>query len=51
MASDAGLVSTKEEIISIGGTVRGADTALVLIPAYSNEFFNLEIKEIIAMPR
>jgi len=51
MASDAGLISTKEEIISIGGTARGADTALVLIPAYSNEFFNLEIKEIIAMPR
>jgi len=51
MASDAGLFPTNEEIIAIAGTRRGADTALVLLPAYSNEFFNLKIREIIAMPR
>ena len=51
MAADAGLVPTDEEIIAIAGTGRGADTALVLMPAHSNEFFDLNIREIIAMPR
>ena len=51
MAADAGLFPTDEEIIAIAGTGRGADTALVLLPAYSNEFFDLNIREIIAMPR
>jgi hypothetical protein len=51
MAADAGLVRTDEEIISIGGTGRGADTALVLQPEYTHRFFNLKVKEIICKPR
>ena len=51
MAADAALVSPDEEVIAIAGTDRGADTALVLVPAYSNEFFKLKVREIIAMPR
>ncbi|NIT04277.1 hypothetical protein GTO10_05150 [Candidatus Saccharibacteria bacterium] len=51
MAADAGLVTPQEEIISIAGTDQGADTALVVVPAYSNEFFDFQVKEIIAMPR
>jgi hypothetical protein len=51
MAADAGLVRTDEEIISIGGTGRGADTALVLQPNYVHHFFNLRVKEIICKPR
>ncbi len=51
MAADAGLVRTDEEIISIGGTGRGADTALVLQPDYVHHFFNLRVKEIICKPR
>jgi len=51
MAADAGLVRTDEEVISIGGTGRGADTALVLQPDYVHHFFNLRVKEIICKPR
>jgi hypothetical protein len=51
MAADAGLVHTDEEIISIGGTGRGADTALVVQPNYVHHFFNTRVKEIICKPR
>jgi hypothetical protein len=51
MAADAGLVRTDEEIISIGGTGRGADTAAVIQPSYTHRFFNLKVKEIICKPR
>jgi len=50
MAADANLISPKEEVIAIGGTSQGADTAIVLKPAYSTNFFDLKIREIIAMP-
>jgi hypothetical protein len=51
MAADAGLVSPGEEIVAVAGTGRGADTALVLTPAFSVDFFALKVHEIIAMPR
>jgi hypothetical protein len=51
MAADAGLVRTDEEIISIGGTGRGADTAAVIQAANVHHFFNLKVKEIICKPR
>jgi len=51
MAADAGLVRTDKEVVSIGGTGRGADTALVLQPDYVHHFFNLRVKEIICKPR
>ena len=51
MAADAGLVRVDEEIISIGGTGRGADTAVVLQPSYSHRYFDLRVKEIICKPR
>jgi hypothetical protein len=51
MAADAGLASTEEEIIAIGGTGRGADTAAVIQPSYTHRFFNLRVKEIICKPR
>jgi hypothetical protein len=50
MAADAGLVRTDEDVISIGGTARGADTALLLRPANSSDLFNLKIQEIICKP-
>ena len=50
MAADAGLVRTDEDVISIGGTVRGADTALLVRPANSSDIFNLKVKEIICKP-
>lgn len=50
-AADAGLISVKEDIIAIGGTSRGADTALVIRPSNVFDFFNLKVKEIICKPR
>jgi len=51
MAADAGLISVNEDVIAIGGTSTGADTAVVLRPAFSTEFFSLKVREVIAMPR
>jgi uncharacterized protein len=51
MALDAGLIPYGEEIITVGGTGRGADTAAVIVPAHSIKFFDTKIKEIICMPR
>jgi hypothetical protein len=50
-AADAGLIPTEREVIAVGGSSRGADTALVLEPACSIRFFNLKVREIIAKPR
>ncbi len=51
MAADAGAVRTDEEVISIGGSGRGADTAVVLNPVNTTDFFNLKVKEILCKPR
>jgi hypothetical protein len=51
MAADAGLVSTLEPCISVGGTGQGADTAILLKPAHAQNFFDLKILEILAKPR
>jgi hypothetical protein len=51
MAADAGLLDMSQEVISIAGTGEGADTALVLKPAYTRTFDDLEIREILAKPR
>jgi hypothetical protein len=51
MAADAGLLDVSKEIISIAGTGEGADTAIVLKPAYTRRFRDLEILEILAKPR
>ncbi len=51
MALDAGLIPYGEEIISVGGTGRGADAACVIVPAHSSQFFDTKIKEVICMPR
>jgi hypothetical protein len=50
MAADAGLVAVGVPLISVGGTGRGADTALVLTPANTQSFFDLQVQEIICKP-
>ncbi len=50
MAADAGLVRTDEDVISVGGTGKGADTALVLRPAISSRLFDLRVRETICKP-
>lgn len=51
MAADAGLISTAEPCLSIGGTGEGADTALLLKPANAQTFFDLRVVEILVKPR
>ena len=51
MAADGGLLPTDSEIIAIGGTGKGVDTAVVLKAAHQGDFFDMRIHEIIAMPR
>ena len=49
MAADAGMLSGND-IIAIGGSSRGADSALVLKPANQSDFFDMRIREIICKP-
>jgi hypothetical protein len=50
MAADAGLIGLDRDVIAIAGSSKGADTALVIKPANSTNFFDLYVKEIIAKP-
>ena len=50
MASDSGLVRTDEDVISIGGTGHGADTAVLLRPVNTRNFFDLKVKEVLCKP-
>jgi hypothetical protein len=47
MATDAGLIKTGENVISIAGAGSGADTALVIRPANTHNFFELRVKEVL----
>lgn len=50
MAADAGAIPIGKPVVVIAGTSKGADTALVVQPAHSNNFFDLYVSEIIAKP-
>jgi len=51
MALDAGLIPYDREVIALGGTGEGVDTALVCRPRHGKDFFNFEVREIICKPR
>lgn len=51
MALDAGAIPYGEEVIAIGGTARGADTAVIIRPQYSSNILDTRICEIICKPR
>lgn len=50
MAADAGCFSPDEYVLCIAGTGRGADTVMVVKPAYSSEFFDFAVREIVCKP-
>jgi hypothetical protein len=50
MAADAGLIRTDEDVISVGGTDSGADTAAVIKPANVSRFFDLRVRGILCKP-
>ena len=51
MAADSGALSMEGEVIAVGGTANGADVACVIKPAHSNNFYGLQIREVICMPK
>jgi hypothetical protein len=51
IAADQGAVGIDEEVIAVGGTSSGADTVAVIRPANTSSFFDLQVREIVAMPR
>jgi hypothetical protein len=51
MALDSGLIPAGKEVVAMGGTGRGADTAVVVMPAHSQNFFETRVLEIICKPR
>ena len=50
MALDAGVISYGADIVCIGGTGRGLDTAVVMTPSHANRIFETKIHEILCMP-
>ena len=51
IAADQGVVPVDEEIIAVGGTASGADTVCVIQPSHTASFLDLQVREIVAMPR
>ncbi len=50
MCVDTGLLKPGDEVISVGGSGRGADTAIAVRPYGYNEVLKSNVIEIIAMP-
>ena len=50
MAADAGTLSGND-IVAVGGSSRGADTALILKPAHQGTVFDMRIREVVCKPR
>jgi hypothetical protein len=50
MSLDAGLIPYGEKIIAIGGTINGADTAVIITPAHAQYILETKIHEIICKP-
>jgi uncharacterized protein len=51
IAADQGAIAVDKEVIAVGGTATGADTVCVIMPAHTSNFFDLQVREIVAMPR
>ncbi len=50
MAAEAGLITSDEEVVAVGGTGHGADTAVVLKSGYAASLFDTKIRAILCMP-
>ena len=49
MAADGGAISI-EKTIAVGGTTKGSDCAIVVLPAHASNFFDFRVLEILAKP-
>ena len=50
MAADGGLLPPNEPIVAIGGTGRGADTAVIMRAAHANHILETKIDRILCKP-
>ena len=50
MAAEHGYISPEREIVAIAGSHHGADTAVVLKPAYAADMFSTKIRQLLCMP-
>ncbi len=50
MALDAGCIPFGEKVVSLGGTGRGLDTAIVVTPGYAQRVFSTRIHKTICKP-
>lgn len=51
IAAQQEIVEPGAEVVALGGSAKGFDTALVIKAATSDEFYELEIREILCKPR
>ena len=50
MALDAGLIQYGVPVLGVGGTGRGADTAVIITPGYTNAILETKVHEILCKP-
>jgi len=50
MAAEAGFITPDEEVVVVGGSGKGADTAVILKPAYAASMFETKFKAVLCMP-
>jgi len=50
MAAEAGFVTPDEEDVVVGGSGTGADTAVIMKPAYAASMFETKFKAVLCMP-
>jgi len=50
MAADAGKIPTDRDVLCVGGTGQGADTAVVLKASHMNRFFEMRLREVLCFP-
>ena len=51
IAADQGAIGVSDEVLALGGTASGVDTVCVIRPAHTSRYFDLQVREIVAMPR
>lgn len=50
MAAEHGFIAPDEEIVVVAGSGHGADTAVVMKPAFASNMFDTKIKALLCMP-
>jgi len=50
MAAEAGFVTPDEEVVVVGGSGTGADTAVIMKPAYAASMFETKFNAVLCMP-